>query len=175
VSGGGEFCSRPVKWITTLEKLPPRGWLRPNALSDDDHLGCQLDTSDGLRLGRQADETLPDAFQVNATYNLHMGTSSDWISVLLRALWFPGLMLIAVLIFTGKGHVKPALTPLDFLSWVFAGLFFGISTTFGWNAFRWPLILLLVGSVIGIVVFGKLAQRNLRDSSNEQVARRRLP
>jgi len=103
-----------------------------------------------------------------------MGTSSEWISVLLRALWFPCLMLLSVFILRAKPLIRPALTPLNVLSSVFAGLFFGISTTFGWNAFRWPLVLLLAGSVIGILIFGKLAQRNLRDSSNEQVARRRL-
>jgi hypothetical protein len=100
-----------------------------------------------------------------------MGTSSDWISVLLRALWFPGFMLLAVFILRAKPHIKPALTPLYVLSWVFGGLFFGISTTFGWNVFRWPLVLSLVGSVIGIVVFGKLAQRNLRDSAKTSAKR----
>jgi hypothetical protein len=90
-----------------------------------------------------------------------MGTSSDWISVAIAAVWFPALMLLAVFILKAKPHIRPPLTPLYFLSWVFAGLFFGISTTFGWNALRWPLVLLLIGTVVGIVVFGKLAQRKV--------------
>ncbi len=94
-----------------------------------------------------------------------MGTSSDWVSVAIASVGFPCCMLIAVFILYGKPHIKPNLTPLYALSWVFTGLFFGIWATFGWNAFRWPLIAFLAGSVIGIVVFGKLAQRNLRDSA----------
>jgi len=104
-----------------------------------------------------------------------VGTSSQWISVAIAAVWFPALMILGPRFFRIKSLIKPALTPLYFVSWVFVGLFFGIGTTFGWNAFRWPLVTLLVGCVIGIVVFGKLAQRNLRNASDEQVARRGLP
>jgi hypothetical protein len=96
-----------------------------------------------------------------------MGTSSEWVKVATESVEFSCCMVLAVLILRAKPliskrPIQPALTPLYVLSWVFTGLFFGISTTFGWNALRWPLVLLLVGSVIGIVVFGKLAQRNLR-------------
>jgi hypothetical protein len=99
-----------------------------------------------------------------------MGTSSQWVSVAIAAVWFPAFMIIGPRFFGIKSLTKPALTPLYFVSWVFAGLFFGIGTTFGWNAFRWPLVTLLVGCVIGIVVFGKLAQRNLRDSAKTSAA-----
>jgi len=75
-------------------------------------------------------------------------------------------MLLAVFILRAKPPaIKTRATPFYVLIWTFAGLFFGILNTFGWNAFRWPLVLLLVGSVIGFVVFGKLAQRNLRHSA----------
>ena len=106
---------------------------------------------------------MPDAFPIEANYNQRiMGTSRDWISVAIAGVWFPILMLLAAFILRTKPLIKPPVTPLFFSSWLFTGLFFGISTTFGWNALRWPLVLLLVGSVVGIVVFGKLAQRKLR-------------
>jgi hypothetical protein len=95
-----------------------------------------------------------------------MGTSRDGISVLLPALWFPVFELVWVSICNRKGHFQPALTPLYFLSWFFAGLFIGIGSTFGWNALRWPLISLLVGSAAGIVVCVMLAKRKLRSGPN---------
>ena len=94
-----------------------------------------------------------------------MGTSSDWVKVAILSIWFPGFSILAVFILNRKGHRKPALTPLDILSWAFAGLSMGLWGEFGWNAFRWPLVLSLVGSVIGFAVFGKLAQRNFRNSA----------
>jgi hypothetical protein len=97
-----------------------------------------------------------------------MGTLSDWLKVAIASAAFPCCMLLAVFILSGKPHIKPNLTPLYLLSWVFAGLFFGIWTTFGWNAFRWPLVLSLVGDVVGIVVFGKLAKRSLRQSAKDE-------
>jgi hypothetical protein len=94
-----------------------------------------------------------------------MGTSSDWLKVAIASAAFPCCMLIAVFVLSGKPRIKPKLTPLYFSSWVLAGIFFGISTTLGRSAFRWPLVLSLLGSVIGFVVFGKLAQRSLRHSA----------
>lgn len=94
-----------------------------------------------------------------------MGTSNDWISVLLRALWFPGFMLLGVWILKGKPEIRPIPTPLYLLSWVFTGLVFGIWSRFGWNAFRWPLLSLLLGSVAGMLAFGELAKRRLRAKS----------
>jgi hypothetical protein len=107
-----------------------------------------------------------DAFRIGANYNQPMGTSGDWISVLLEALWCPGFMLLGVWILKGNPQIRPILTPLYLLSSAFAGLFFGIWSTFGWNAFRWPLVSLLLGSAAGIVAFGKLAQRKLRSGPN---------
>jgi len=111
--------------------------------------------------------TLSDAFQPFANYNWPMGTSSDWISVAIAALGFPACMLLAVWILKGNPQIRPMLTPLYLLSWAFAGLFFGIWETFGWNAFRWPMVSLLLGSAAGIVVSGKLAKRKLRSGPSE--------
>ena len=93
---------------------------------------------------RRPDDTVSDAFQLDANYNRPMGTSSDWISDLLRALWFPSFMLLGVWILKGKPQIRPIPTPLNLLSWAFGGLFSGIWLTFGWNAFRWPLVSLLL-------------------------------
>jgi hypothetical protein len=94
-----------------------------------------------------------------------MGTSRDWVKVAIASIGFPDCMLLAVFILRAISDIKRRLTPFYVLIWTFAGLFCGILNTFGWSAFRWPLVLSLVGSVIGIVVFGKLAQRSLRQAA----------
>ncbi len=126
--------------------------------------GCACAGSGFRILGRSG--TVPDAFPIQANYNQRiMGTSSDWAKVAILSIWFPAFMILAVFILRAKPPaIKPMLTPFYVSSWAFTGLFFGILNTFGWNAFRWPLVSLLVGSVMGIVVFGKLAQRKLRSA-----------
>jgi hypothetical protein len=54
-------------------------------------------------------------------------------------------------------HIKPVLCFLDVLSWAFAGMGFGLGTTFRWKAFHWPLIVFIILSFVGGGIFARLA------------------
>jgi hypothetical protein len=90
-----------------------------------------------------------------------MGTAHDWMSaVFWGMLWAAGMMLWEALSRSDK-NIKPVLSPADVLSGVFAGLGFGLGTTFRWRVFHWPLVLFIVAAFAGCAVFGRLAKRRL--------------
>ena len=95
-----------------------------------------------------------------------MGTAGDWMSAAFWGmLWAGGMMLWEALSRSDK-HVKPVLSLADVLSGIFAGLGFGLGTTFRWRAFHWPLVLFIVASFAGCAVFARMARRKL-DSDPE--------
>jgi hypothetical protein len=82
-----------------------------------------------------------------------MGTAADWMWVAFATVFYGGGMLLWETIRRTNRSVEPALLPRDVLTWTLGGLAFGLITTFHWEAFHWPLILLtLAAFAIGAVV-----------------------
>jgi hypothetical protein len=91
-----------------------------------------------------------------------MGTASDWIWVAFGTVFYGGGMLLWETIGRADSNVKPALSPRDVLSWTLGGLAFGLVTTFHWEAFHWPLVLLTVISFAVGVLAARWAKRTPR-------------
>src|SRR5205809_8036691 len=88
---------------------------------------------------------------------LSMGTARDWMEVLLSgALWG---MLFLYVSDRKSSNIKPTLSLLSTSFYAFAGLLFGLWSTFRWKAFRWPLILVTVSALVGFAVAGRLYRR----------------
>jgi len=90
-----------------------------------------------------------------------MGTASEWMLVALAALFWGGWMLLWDFPRRSDAHIKPGLSFLSVLGLAFASLGFGLMATFHWRAFRWPLILLTVGSLVGATVLSRWAHRRV--------------
>jgi len=96
-----------------------------------------------------------------------MGTAGDWMSaVFWGMLWAAGMMLLEARRRNAE-NIKPVLSLPEAFGVIFAGLGFGLGTTFRWKVFHWPLILFMVACVAGFWVFGSMAKRRLvSDSEN---------
>ena len=90
-----------------------------------------------------------------------MGTASEWKSVALSALFWGGWMLLWDFPRRSDAHSKPGLSFLSVLGLAFASLGFGLMATFQWRAFRRPLILLSVASLVGATVLSRWARRKV--------------
>jgi hypothetical protein len=83
---------------------------------------------------------VPDAFQVDANYNLHVGTSSEWISASIEALLVGGALVALKVFHKNDRKVRLKLTVMDVLGCMLAGLIFGVFTTFRLTEVRWKRI-----------------------------------
>ena len=89
-----------------------------------------------------------------------MGTAGDWMSAAFWGMLWAGWMMLWEIRRSEK-NVRPVLSPADVVSRVFAGLGFGLGTTFRWRVFHWPLVLFIVAAFAGCAVFGRMARRRL--------------
>lgn len=81
-----------------------------------------------------------------------VGSTLDWLEVILSALFWGGGMLAWEYHERESNSLKPALLPACMLGWALAGLGFGLGVTFGWDAARWPLVLVSSTSFLGAVI-----------------------
>jgi|SRR6185312_5411058 hypothetical protein len=88
-----------------------------------------------------------------------MGTAREWLSVVALAFIFGGLMLFRNGRKRRRSQIEPAFSSLGFLGDAVMGLWFGIVATFHWQAFRWPLILVNVGSIAGFLAVLLIAKQ----------------
>ena len=91
-----------------------------------------------------------------------MGTGGEWVEAILSAVFWGGAMLLWDLRIGSDERKKQALSSSSLLSLALISLVFGITTTFRWKAFRWPLILVVVVTVVCGVVFARLTARTPR-------------
>jgi hypothetical protein len=90
-----------------------------------------------------------------------MGTANDWMSAAFWGMFSAGGMLLWEVLTRSDKHIKPVLSFWDVLGWAFAGMGFGLGTTFRWKAFHWPLIVFIILSFVSSWIFGRLAKRKL--------------
>jgi hypothetical protein len=90
-----------------------------------------------------------------------MGTAKDWIEVLLSGGFLGGAMLLLHVFDRKTSKLKPALSVWGVLFYVSAGLLYGLLVRFGWQAFRWPLVLVTVLALAGGALVGWLYRRSL--------------
>jgi hypothetical protein len=81
-----------------------------------------------------------------------MGTVTNWIEVGVSAIFWGGAMLLWTTHRRKAANIKPALSYVDVLFWVFGALEFGLLTTYGWQALHRPLIFLLLLAFVGALI-----------------------
>ena len=89
-----------------------------------------------------------------------MGTAKDWMGVLLSGGFWGGAMLLFHVFDRKSSKMKPALSPPGVLLYAFAGLFYGLLVSFHWQAFHWPLVLVTVSALVGMVLVGWFSRRS---------------
>ena len=88
-----------------------------------------------------------------------MGTAHDWSSAVFWGMFWAGGMLLWETLSSSDRHIKPVLSAANIISLSFAGIAVGVGTTFRSEAFRWPIVLVIVGALLSCVFFGRLANR----------------
>jgi len=118
---------------------------------------------------------VPDAFQVDANYNLHVGTSSEWISASIEALLVGGALVALKVFHNNDRKVRLKLTVMDVLGCMLAGLIFGVFTTFRLTEVRWKRIFVSLIVAYLIAAFVDALVKRAKRSPDEKSARTRLP
>ena len=99
-----------------------------------------------------------------------MGTTKEWVEVVLAATFWGGLMLLVKVLERKGAWTKSVMPGRQVLIWALGGLVFGLVTTFGWKrAFSFPLIFLTVGLFITAWVAARLLGRESADKSPDNV------
>lgn len=62
-------------------------------------------------------------------------------------------------------NIRPCLGFSDALAWGLMGLWFGLVTTFGWQATRTPLIFLMIAAFAGSVIVAVIGRPKTTESS----------
>jgi peptidoglycan/LPS O-acetylase OafA/YrhL len=94
-----------------------------------------------------------------------MGTMREWVWVSFGAIFWGGFMLLWTAHKRRKAQIKPVVLFKDVLGWALMGLWFGLVTTFNWQAFHWPLILATVLTFAGsVIVFCTSTNRKIQSA-----------
>lgn len=88
-----------------------------------------------------------------------MGTPHDWSSAVFWGMFWAGGMLLWETLSNSDRHIKPMLSVANIISLSFGGIAVGVGTTFRWEAFHWPVVLVIVGALLSCVFFARLANR----------------
>lgn len=88
-----------------------------------------------------------------------MGTTWDWLTVVFGSVFWGGCMLAWETHRRKAANLEPALLPVNIMIWTLVGLCFGLSSTFGWKALQWPLVLLTAACFVGTFIIGFLYRR----------------
>lgn len=91
-----------------------------------------------------------------------MGTLHDLIEVAVGAVFFGGALLLGQVLWNRYNRLKPALTSVEIVGSVMAGLGLGIVMTFPSSAFHWPLAALTIPALLS----GVFAVRSLKRKSS---------
>jgi hypothetical protein len=84
-----------------------------------------------------------------------METAMEWVHVIVAGGFWGAFMFLFFAWQRSRDGRRPVVRVKDMLVWIFGGLLFGIWDTFALRAFKWPLILVMIGSVLCIYVTGK--------------------
>ncbi len=93
-----------------------------------------------------------------------MGTVGEWVHVAFVSIFWTGAMLLLESS-RRQGEFKFPTLALETLAFSLGGLLFGLVTTFGWRAFRIPMILLTAGLFIAAWVCGRFRRGMARSRS----------
>ena len=88
-----------------------------------------------------------------------MGTVREWVHVALVSVFWAGAMLLLECT-RRESKFKPGRSGPGILAFALGGLLFGVLITFGWRAFRVPLIFLTTGLLITTWICGRLFRRD---------------
>ena len=90
-----------------------------------------------------------------------MGTVHEWREVLISgALW--GSLMMLWNVFSRRSRGKAPAPYLNLLMWAIAGFFYGFGVTFGFRAFRWPLITVMASTIVALVLVAIIYGRKIR-------------
>jgi peptidoglycan/LPS O-acetylase OafA/YrhL len=96
-----------------------------------------------------------------------MGTVKEWREVLVfGALWGGLMMLWQVFNRRSSGSKDPALY-LHLLALALGGFFYGLAVTFGFRAFRWPLVTVVVPTIIAFLLVSIIYAKKLKSSQSD--------
>jgi hypothetical protein len=85
-----------------------------------------------------------------------VGTIWEWGHVTLAGAFWGGWMLIWYRRRrTGRAKTERSLLIADVLTWMFAGLWFGIMSAFNGRAFHPPIVFVMIGAIAGGLFFGR--------------------
>jgi hypothetical protein len=101
---------------------------------------------------------------------LTMGRASEWIRVALSGTFWGGFMLIWDTLRKRSKNQKPVFSIRDALVWILGGFLFGFWSTFGWQSFRWPLVLFSAVAFAGMVIVSKLFRVGAKSHSSNNTA-----
>jgi hypothetical protein len=82
----------------------------------------------------------------------NMGTSKEWVHVLLTGGFWGGWMVCWDAYRRHAAGLKPVLRIVDLFSLALAAAWFGIGATFGWRAFHRPLVFIMTAPIVVILV-----------------------
>ena len=94
-----------------------------------------------------------------------MGTAKQWIEVAFAGCFWGGFMLLWSVRKRKVAKIRPYLDFSDALAWGLMGLWFGLVTTFGWQATRTPLIFLVIAAFSGSVIVVVIGRPKTTESS----------
>jgi hypothetical protein len=89
-----------------------------------------------------------------------MGTTSEWIQVLLAGGFWGGFMMLWSARQRASKNLKPTWLIEEAFSWALMGLWFGVVTTFHWRrAFHVPLVFVTVAAFAGACLVGVIGSK----------------
>jgi len=91
-----------------------------------------------------------------------MGTANQGIEVALAGGFWGIFMLLWSIYERKKANAKLLFSVAHIFAWILMGLWFGLVTTFGWQAFRTPLVYLVVAAFVGAVTAGLIDRHRNR-------------
>lgn len=92
-----------------------------------------------------------------------MGTIKEWRDVLVSGALWGSLMMLWNVLSPGSRHPAPY---LNLLRWAIGGFGFGLGATFGFRAFRWPLITVMAPTIIAMVLVLIVYRKKLKSSQS---------
>lgn len=98
-----------------------------------------------------------------------MGTTKEWIEVLLSGGFWGAWMIGWSAHKRASENLKPSLCIRDIFSWALMGLWFGVVVTFHWQrAFHMPIVLVTIAAFVGGCLVAVVGSKKTRppDSSS---------
>jgi hypothetical protein len=95
-----------------------------------------------------------------------MGTVKEWREVLVSGALWGGLMMLWQVFIRRSSGKAPALY-LNLLALALGGFFYGLGVTFGFRAFRWPLVTIMAPTIIAFVLVSIIYAKKLKSSQSD--------